>query len=93
MTGWAGGQCSINQALTNGTSTERRMWPERMLKGRGAQYKAIADAVCSLKSSVLFKMGSKSSGSANSTSHSSSSFLLPLPPDACAEIGLTTGSK
>jgi hypothetical protein len=50
LTGWPGGQCSLYQDLTSGTSMLRRVRPERRLKGRGAHSSAIPLAVWSVYS-------------------------------------------
>ena len=69
-----------------------------MLNGRGAQYSAMADAVWSLYSAASESSGAIAAGSTRSTQSPKSSSsrcggaLLPAP-DACAETGLTTGSK
>lgn len=48
LTGYCCGQCSMNQLLTSGTSTARRVRPLRWLKGAGAHISAMPLAVVSL---------------------------------------------
>lgn len=46
-------QCSLYQSETNGMSSARLIRPDRMLKGRGANNKAIPAAVVSVYWGVL----------------------------------------
>ena len=58
------------QFLTRGMSRARRVRPERRLKGRGAQSRAMPLAVLSVYRGVSFRKGSTNSGSSNSSSSS-----------------------
>lgn len=55
LTGCPGGQCSRYQPLTRGTSSARRVKPERRLNGRGAHKSAIPLAVLSVYSGHSWK--------------------------------------
>ena len=51
------GQRSWNQVLTRGMSTERRVRPERLLKGCGAHSRPMPCAVLSVYSGVSSRKG------------------------------------
>lgn len=64
------GGCSLYHDLTSGMSMARLVRPDRVLKGRGAQSRAIPLAVLSVYNGVSCMNGCTYSGSSNSSSSS-----------------------